>query len=133
MEKKYLELGAIIKNARLEKKLSQADLARKLNRSRALLNHFEKGNEKPGLVDAFKLELILGLESKPLSGFIIREAYREAGGEPSAKIGGENPASGISLKTAFRSEKSEGEVTSVPIVIEVPVKLPEIILKLKLE
>lgn len=132
-ENKYSHIGLIIKNARNSRGLSQKVLGAKIGRSNTLITHFEGGTHKPSLKDAFKLEIILGLEKGKISYLVFEEDYLEAGRQPSAKISGENPACGFSLKTALRSERSDGEFTSVPVYIEVPIKLPEIILKFRVE
>lgn len=137
MSTEFILLGNMIKAARMGKQLSQLDLARKLDRSPSLINNFEKGERRPTLQDAFKIEYLLEMKDAPISSYIIAEDYKAATGLERRQeireeqiLTGEEVAEKIEALNTLREEKPRvmGQIISVP------VKLPkDIYLKLEFE
>lgn len=141
MKNEYLDIGKLIKIARMNRQLSQLELSKKMNLSPASINQFEKGVSKPQLVDAFRLEKLLGLEGGPISRLVIAEEYRQATGHTLPTHGGGiEEVEARSVHSEEDEEKIEGMnkvkrwERVMGEVIRVPVKLPkDIYLKFEFE
>lgn len=136
MKSEFIEIGKLIKAARMGRQLSQLELAKRMKLSPASINQFEKGVSKPQLVDAFRLEMILEIKDERISQLVIGADYRNATGEDL------RPFNDLSLKHRSGTEKvATSSVQSVEIegeingkVIRVPVKLPkDVYLKLEFQ
>ncbi len=124
-----MNLPEKIRNMRMDQRLSQKDLADKLECSPALLNQIEKGQKPVTLDMAFRIEIALNHVGREISSVVIQTIYAEAGGQPVAQKAEEvSPEIQSTNKLVDRRERIMGEVISVP------VKLPkDIYLKLEWE
>ncbi len=70
MNTKILEnFGKQVKKLRLEKDLSQEELAEKLNVHRTYMSFIERGQRSPSLLTIFKISRALGIKLPELFGF----------------------------------------------------------------
>ena len=65
-EKFWVELGNVIKDARIDKRLTQQELADKMNISRNCIGNWESGRRKIDIVELQKLCKALGVKTDDL-------------------------------------------------------------------
>ncbi len=70
-------IGDRIKELRTESKMTQEELANKLNMSRQAISHWENGVNEPGIGDLVKLTTILNVSADYLLGITyIKENFK---------------------------------------------------------
>lgn len=70
-------IGDRIKELRTESKMTQEELANKLNMSRQAISHWENGINEPGIGDLIKLTTILNVSADYLLGITdIKENFK---------------------------------------------------------
>lgn len=94
----YVRIGALIKKAREEKYLSQAELGSRLGVTATAINYYEKGKRKIGIDDLYRLAVVL---EKPVDYFLS---------------GGEAQTGSNKKRLRVRENESFNDMVAIPVL-----------------